>query len=160
MQRVPASSCLFHYMRLIVLTPGHCRMQRAVSLLLQRVLSGAMACLIVMGCSDPAGDVVCAPLPPWAVSVDVRDSVTNAPLIGGSTGSVQLADTTDILYPDILYPYVDSALVGGYREGLVEVRVERPGYASWSVGGVRTRLVGSSCPQWDTQRLTARLQPE
>jgi hypothetical protein len=120
-------------------------------------LSATMACLAIMGCSDP---VLCAPLPAWAVAVDVRDSISNAPLIGGSSGSVQLADTIDIMYADRLFPSPDSVLVGGYREGIVEVRVERPGYASWSVGGVRTRLVGDVCPSWETQTLTARLQPQ
>jgi hypothetical protein len=127
--------------------------------LLHRTLGGTVVCLAILGCtSDPTG--VCAPLPPWAVAVHVRDSITNAPLIGGSSGSVQLADTTDDLYADSLYPYTDAALVGGYRVGLVVVRVERPGYASWSVAGVRTRLTGGDCPQWETQTLTARLQPE
>ena len=124
------------------------------------VLSGTLAALSIMSCGDSTGQVICAPLPDQAVAVDVRDSVSNASLIGGSSGSVQLADTSDILRPDILYPYTDSALVGGYRVGLVEVQIERPGYVSWSVAGVRTRLSGGDCPQWETQRLTARLQPE
>jgi hypothetical protein len=96
----------------------------------------------MLGCHTDPTDVVCAPLPPWAVAVDVRDSATNAPCA------------------DILYPYADSALVGGYRVGLVVVRVERPGYTNWSVAGVRTRLTGGDCRQWETQTLTARLQPE
>jgi hypothetical protein len=128
--------------------------------LLQQVLSGTIVLSAMLGCQSDPTYVLCAPLPPWAVAVDVRDSVTNAPLIGGSSGSVQLADTTDNLQPDILYPYTDSALVGGYRVGLVVVRVERPGYASWSVAGLRTRLSAGECPQWETQTLTARLQPE
>jgi hypothetical protein len=128
--------------------------------LLRHVLSGTIVFSAMLGCHSDPTDVVCAPLPPWAVAVHVRDSITNAPLIGGSSGSVQLADTTDNLYADILYPYTDSALVGGYRVGLVVVRVERPGYTSWSAAGVRTRLTEGECPQWETQTLTARLQPE
>jgi hypothetical protein len=128
-------------------------------ILLIRGLSGLVS-LAILSCQNDPGDVVCAPLPPWAVAVDARDSVTNAPLIGGSSGSVQLADTTDVLSATILYPYTDSALVGGYHEGIVEVRVERSGYATWVATGVRTRLVGDQCPQWETQNLMARLQPE
>src|SRR4051812_2507669 len=98
-----------------------------------------LGCVGLLGCQgEPTSYILCAPLPPWAVAVDVRDSVTNALLIGGSSGVVRRADTTDILYPDRLYSSPDSVLVGGYRVGLVEVRVERPGYAAWSMGGVQT----------------------
>ena len=110
------------------------------------------------GCGDD--EVLCAPLPPWAVAVDVRDSVTDASLVDGARGAVHLDAHIDSLRPQPIYLFPDTVLVGGESEGIVEVRVERAGYAPWIAAGVRTRLVGSPCPSWDTQALTARLQPE
>lgn len=112
----------------------------------------------LIGCGSE--DVLCAPLPPWAVAVDVRDSVTNAPLASGARGAVQLGSRVDSLRPDRIYVSPDTVLVGGEAEGIVEVRVEHAGYTPWLASGVRTRLEGSPCASWDTQRLTARLQPE
>jgi hypothetical protein len=111
----------------------------------------------LVGCGG--SEIVCAPLPPWAVAVDVRDSVTDAPLVDGARGAVHL-DGHDSLRPQPIYLFPDTVLVGGEAEGIVEVRVERPGYAPWIAAGVRTRLVGSPCAGWDTQALTARLQAE
>ena len=112
----------------------------------------------LVGCGDD--EVLCAPLPPWAVAVDVRDSVTDASLVDGARGAVHLDAHIDSLRPQPIYLFPDPVLVGGESEGLVEVRVERAAYAPWIAAGVRTRLVGSPCPSWDTQALTARLQPE
>ena len=106
------------------------------------------------------GEILCAPLPPWAVAVDVRDSVTDAPLVDGARGAVPLDDHIDSLQPQPIYLFPDTVLVGGESEGIVEVHVERAGYAPWIAAGVHTRLVGSPCASWDTQALTARLQPE
>jgi hypothetical protein len=112
----------------------------------------------LVGCGG--SEIVCAPLPPWAVAVDVRDSVTDAPLVDGARGAVHLDGHIDSLRPQPIYLFPDTVLVGGESEGIVEVRVERPGYAPWIAAGVRTRLVGSPCAGWDTQALTARLQAE
>jgi hypothetical protein len=110
------------------------------------------------GCGSD--EVLCAPLPPWAVAVDVRDSVTDASLIDGARGAVHLEAHIDSLRPEPIYLFPDTVLVGGESEGIVEVRVERARYAPWIATGVHTRLVGSPCAAWDTQALTARLQPE
>ena len=113
----------------------------------------------LVGCGSD--DILCAPLPPWAVAVDVRDSVTDAHLVDGTRGAVHLDARTDSLRPEPIYLFFpDTVLVGGEVEGIVEVRLERAGYAPWTAAGVRTRLVGSPCSSWDTQALTARLQPE
>ena len=122
------------------------------------VLSGTLASLAVLSCSEP--DVNCAPLPPWAVAVDVRDSVSDVDLNEGAAGAVQLGNFTDSLHAEQFYLFPHAVLLGGYQEGIVEVRVERPGYANWVATGVRTRLTAGECPQWETQHLTARLQPE
>jgi hypothetical protein len=112
----------------------------------------------LVGCGS--SDILCAPLPPWAVAVDVRDSVTGASLIDGARGAVHLEVQIDSLRPEPIYLFPDTVLVGGESEGIVEVRVERAGYAPWIAAGVHTRLVGSPCAAWDTQALTARLQAE
>ena len=112
----------------------------------------------LVGCGS--SEVLCPPLPPWAVAVDVRDSVTDASLVDGARGAVHLDTRIDSLRPQPIYLFPDTVLVGGESEGIVEVRVERAGYAPWIAAGVRTRLVGSPCSSWDTQALTARLQPE
>lgn len=115
--------------------------------------------MVLAGCGSD--DVLCAPLPPWAVAVDVRDSVTDAHLVDGTRGAVHLDAHVDSLRPEPIHlSFPDTVLVGGETEGIVEVRLERAGYAPWIAAGVRTRLVGSPCGTWDTQELTARLQPE
>ncbi len=123
-----------------------------------RILVVVCGSVGVVGCGS--SEVLCPPLPPWAVAVDVRDSVTDASLVEGARGAVQLDARVDSLRPQPIYLFPDTALVGGESEGIVEVRVERAGYAPWIAGGVRTRLVGSPCSSWDTQALTARLQLE
>jgi hypothetical protein len=114
---------------------------------------------MLLGCGSDS-QVVCAPLPPWAVAVDVRDSVTDANLASKAKGAVFLAGAVeDSLRPDrLLHLSSDTLLVGGMTEGLVEVRIEHTGYRAWSVTGVRTRLSGGECADWETQRLVARLQ--
>jgi hypothetical protein len=119
----------------------------------------AMVFLPVLGaCGGDA--VLCAPLPPWAVAVDVRDSVTDLSLVSEATGAVLLAGTVeDSLRPDrLLHLSSASLLVGGNTVGLVEVRVEHPDYQPWSATNVETRLSRGECSAWETQTLTARLQ--
>jgi hypothetical protein len=110
------------------------------------------------GCSD--SQVICAPLPPWAVAVDVRDSVTDATLASQARGAVFLAGALeDSLRPDrLVHLSSDTLLVGGMTEGLVEVRVEHDGYLGWTATGVQTSLSEGDCPSWETQELVARLQ--
>jgi hypothetical protein len=112
----------------------------------------------LVGCSD--SQVICAPLPPWAVAVDVRDSVTDALLASQARGAVFLAGALDdSLRPErLLHLSSDTLLVGGITEGLVDVHVEHPGYLGWSATNVQTRLGGGDCPDWETQELVARLQ--
>jgi hypothetical protein len=111
-----------------------------------------------IGCSD--SQVICAPLPPWAVAVDVRDSVTDAPLVSEARGAVFVAGTLDdsLRRERLLHLSADTLLIGGMTEGLVEVRIERAGYLAWTDPDVRTRLTGGDCPDWETQELVARLQ--
>jgi hypothetical protein len=127
-------------------------MPRALALALLLCLAPLLAC--------GENDILCAPLPPWAVAVDVRDSVTGTLLVSDASGAVFLAGVLDdSLRPDLLFHLSsDTLLVGGASEGGVEVRVVHPGYQPWVARGVQTRLVGSECLGWETQELVARLQ--
>jgi hypothetical protein len=112
----------------------------------------------LVGCSG--GKILCAPLPPWAIAVEVRDSVTGARLTSGAKGAVFLAQTLDDSLRAEWLPHLssDTLLVGGMTEGLVEVRIEHAGYLGWSATDVQTRLGEGDCPNWETQELVARLQ--
>lgn len=114
--------------------------------------------MMLLGCGDD-GQILCAPLPPWAVAVEVRDSVTEAPLISGASGAVFLAGALDdSLRPErLLHLSPDTLLVGGMTEGRVEVRIARAGYLPWAATA-ETRLSQGECPDWETQELVARLQ--
>jgi hypothetical protein len=114
--------------------------------------------ITLLGCSDD--QVVCAPLPPWAVAVDVRDSLTDTRLVSGASGAVFLAGVLDdSLRRELLFHLSsDTLLVGGLTEGRVEVRVAHPGYLPWVAPEVQTHLSEGPCPHWETQRLVAKLQ--
>lgn len=120
---------------------------------------GTPLCLIaLLGCSK--GQVLCAPLPPWAVAVDVRDSATDALLVSGASGAVFLAGVLDdsLRRERLFHLSSDTLLVGGVTEGRVEVRVAHPGYLPWAAEDVQTHLTEGECPDWETQELVARLQ--
>jgi hypothetical protein len=117
-------------------------------------------CLItLLSCSDET--IICAPLPPWAVAVDVRDSLTGALVVSEASGAVFLAGVlNDSLRRERLFHLSpDTLLVGGVTEGRVEVRVEHPGYLPWVAEEVQTHLSEGDCPDWETQQLVARMQP-
>jgi hypothetical protein len=113
--------------------------------------------LLVAACGDD--DVLCSPLRPEAVAVDVREAGTNLALARGSRGAAQIGKQTDSLVLDRISELPDSVLVGGSSQGVYEVRVEHEGYAPWSQGNVHARLSGSPCPAFETQVLTAELEP-
>jgi hypothetical protein len=116
-------------------------------------------CLItLLGCSED--QVICAPLPPWAVAVDVRDSATGDLLVSGASGAVFLAGVLDdsLRRQRLFHLATDTLLVGGVTEGRVEVRVVHAGYLPWIAEGVQTRLTEGECASWETQELVARLQ--
>ena len=113
----------------------------------------------LLGCGE--GDILCAPSPNRAVAVDVRDSVTNSLLSSTARGAVFVgAVLDDSLRPDRVPSLSsDTLLIGGMTEGLVEVRVQHPGYLPWVASDVQTRLDGGGvCAHWETEELVARLQ--
>ena len=118
-----------------------------------------LLCLVtLLGCSED--QVICAPLPPWAVAVDVRDSTTGSLVVSEASGAIFMAGVlNDSLRRDRLFHLSpDTLLVGGVTEGQVEVRVVHPDYLPWVAEGVQTLLTEGDCPQWETQQLVARLQ--
>jgi hypothetical protein len=124
-----------------------------------RYSPSALACtlLLVAGCADD--DVACSPQRPDAVAVDVREAGTNLTLARGSRGAAQIGEEIDSLVLDLFGEFPDSVLLGGSSAGVYEVRVEHEGYTPWSQGNVRVRVSGSPCPGFETQLLTAELQP-
>jgi hypothetical protein len=143
---------------LLVLATYLAHQLRQTRIRMDRALCISLWLTTLVGCSD--SQVVCAPLPPWAVAVDVRDSVTDAPLVSDARGALFLAGALDdsLRRDHILHLSSETLLVGGITEGLVEVRVEHAGYLPWSAADVQTRLSGGDCPHWETQQLVARLQ--
>ena len=121
-------------------------------------LSTPLCLITFLGCSDD--QVLCAPLPSWAVAVDVRDSVTGALLVSGASGAVFLAGVLDdsLRRERLFHLSSDTLLAGGVTEGRVEVRVVHPGYLPWVAADVQTHLSEGECPHWETQELVARLQ--
>ncbi|HEY9014212.1 MAG TPA: hypothetical protein VIM84_04005 [Gemmatimonadales bacterium] len=120
-------------------------------------LMGTLFCLILVACGED--QVLCPPIASQAVAVDVRDSLTDGPVVSAARGAVFLAGILDdSLRRDRVFSlFPDSVLVGGKSEGQVEVRVEHPDYLPWTTS-VQTHLSGGECPTWETQPLTARLQ--
>jgi hypothetical protein len=121
----------------------------------------SLSLMPLLACGE--NEVLCAPLPNWAVAVEVRDSVTGLLLSSQARGAVFLAGVLDdSLRPDLLFHLSpDTLLIGGITEGRVEVRVQHAGYLPWVARDVQTRLDHSGdCADWVTQELVARLQAE
>ncbi len=109
----------------------------------------ATACIQVVGNDD---EVYCTAELRYGVVVEVRDAVTDAPLLG-ARGAVH-----EGTYVDSLRPLGASNLghAAGERSGTYSVNVERSGYAPWGVGNV---VVSRDRCHVQTVRLVARLQP-
>jgi hypothetical protein len=119
-----------------------------------------LVCMVVLAAACADDEVLCSPLRPEAVAVDVREAGTNLPLAHGARGAAQIGEHIDSLVLDRISELPDSVLVGGSSEGVYEVRVEHEGYAPWSQGDVHARLSeGSPCREFETEVLTAELQP-
>ena len=86
------------------------------------------------------------------IFLEVRDSVTAAPLAAGARGIVQ-----DGAFIDSLRPYNEARLqAAGERPGTYLVAVTHPGYADWRVADVRVER--DAC-HVNTATVQARLQP-
>ena len=126
---------------------------------MRRYSPSGLVCTLLLAAACADDEVLCSPLRPEAVAVDVREASTNLALARGTRGAAQIGKQVDSLVLDRISELPDSVLVGGSSEGVYEVRVEHEGYAPWSRGNVQARLSGSPCPGFETQVLTAELQP-
>lgn len=116
----------------------------------------ALALVFVSGC----GDKICTLLPTPVVEVDIRDSITNAPVAYGSSlivAGVSAYDSTFVgapFYAPGNYSTVRNSRVG--TPGIYTIRVRHPGYQLWQ--RVDVRVDGDRCAAF-TEKLLARLQP-
>ena len=105
-----------------------------------------------------AGNGATSPLPyctamrPIAISISVRDSVTQEAAADSATGSLfSVHGTETLLRVDTL------TLFGGSQLGSYDVAVQRPGYRTWSRANVQVTKIGF-CGNPETVLLTAKLQ--
>lgn len=123
-----------------------------------------LAAVILAGCGLLNGDgaddarVVCPDLAEPAIVVEVRNAGTDAPEAEGAEGTIAEGGYVDSL---ALYGYTGSLepldLAAGFeRPGTYDVRLEKPGFATWRRKGVEVEA-GPCGPK--TERLVARLVP-
>jgi hypothetical protein len=126
---------------------------------MRRYSPSGLICTLLLAAACGDDDVLCSPLRPEAIAVDVREAGTNLALAPGARGAAQIGEQIDSLMLDRISELPDSVLVGGSSQGVYVVRVEHEGYAPWIQDNVQARLSGSPCPGFETQVLTAELQP-
>lgn len=108
---------------------------------------------VAVGCRDSASSepIVCTADFRMAIVVAVRDSITGEPRATGAAGVVRDGAYTDSLRG------ANLTLSGApERAGTYTVTIERPGYHTWSVGGIQ--VTRNAC-HVNTAQLTARLVP-
>jgi hypothetical protein len=118
-----------------------------------------LAAVIAAGCGGGLGalDPACGTSYGAAVSVVARDARTEAWLPAvGSRGVAIAGARSDSLRPVRFETPEVRTLLGGDREGVYAVRLERPGYATWEQGGV---AVSRNVCGVVTVGLVADLQP-
>ena len=102
---------------------------------------------------------MCPPDAVPAVAVEVRDSVSGAPIASGTRGVVQDGQYVDSLKP---FGYLDdgttlvSLSAADERPGTYAVTVERQRYKQWRLAGV---VVAAGSCHVETVNLVALLQP-
>ena len=108
-----------------------------------------------------SGGCVSGTLVQHAIEVDIRDSMTGAPLAEQAHGWVKDGDYTEVLHPAgwVGGPPPSGVMVsrraGEERPGTYEVTVVHQGYAPWSTKEVK---VVRNCRHVGTVRLEARLR--
>lgn len=92
----------------------------------------ALAALIVPGCGFADQGLVCTAQFVYAVTVEVRDSLT-----GGPPGSTPVGTLSDGQYRETMESHGDQFLYGGgERPGTYAVEVEAEGYRPWRIEDV------------------------
>ncbi len=121
-----------------------------------------VALVILTGCENPFVEdvIVCPTYVSPAIVVEIRDARTGAPLANGATGAVH-----DGAYVDSLVPHGSTgpgietlvSMSAAYgRAGTYDVEVNRAGYRSWTVAGVR--VTRETCGV-RTRQVSASLEP-
>ena len=118
--------------------------------------------VITGGCGTLTGDKVCLALPRPAIQVDIRDSISNAPVAHRASLIVQNGAVYDSVYRDatalgadtLQFSVITSSSSG--QAGTYEIRVRRVNYRLWQRSGVR--VGGDRCGA-DVVNVSVRLQP-
>jgi hypothetical protein len=105
------------------------------------------------GAADQGPIAECTAPVSLSVVVTVRDSVSGAAAADGTVGVLSGASVSDtLLRADSL------TLVGGDQLGTFSVKIDRPGYLTWTMSGVRVTQRGP-CGNVIPAQLDAKLQP-
>jgi hypothetical protein len=104
------------------------------------------------GVTNPGPIEYCTAVAPIALWITVRDAVTGRALADSASGTFQVDTTTG---PLVRADSLD--LIGGNRAGTYSVTVQRPGYQTWTMLGVRATQT-SACGGVEPVKLTAALQ--
>lgn len=94
----------------------------------------------------------CTAVAPVALRITVQDSVTGRTLADSASGTFRVDATTG---PLVRADSLD--LIGGNRVGTYSVTVQRPGYHTWTMLGVRATQT-NACGGVEPVKLTAELQ--
>jgi hypothetical protein len=138
-------------------------MHRTVSRPVSRPASARLAALVCLAallciassCSSDGTPPVgfCTAPASLSVIVTVRDSISGQAAADGSLGTLVGASVDDTLHQ------TDSlTLLGGDQAGTFTVRIDRPGYLTWTASDVHVTEVGP-CGNVIPVELSAKLQP-
>jgi hypothetical protein len=89
---------------------------------------------ILSACGNSTGGYACPAVVKPAIVVEIKDARTSVPLAQDAQGVVR-----DGAYVDSLRPYQEtlSLQAAAERPGTYSVEVQRAGYQTWTIGGVR-----------------------
>ena len=123
-----------------------------------RVFSFLAACVFLLLAGCDFGNPICPAVAEPAVVVEVRNAVTDDPEAENADGVLIDGEYTDSLrVNEETDEGILIALAGGFeRAGTYTVRVEKPGFQTWTREGVDVDD-GECGPK--TEQLTARIEP-
>jgi hypothetical protein len=89
---------------------------------------------ILTACGNAAGGYTCPAIVTPAIVVEIKDARTGVPIAQGAEGIVR-----DGVYADSLRPYQEmlSLQAAPERPGTYTAEVQRTGYQTWTISGVR-----------------------
>jgi hypothetical protein len=121
--------------------------------------SGSLLALVLVlaGCSRDDVEMCTMELRP-SIDVEVRDSVTGAPIAAQASAVARWKAFVDTLHPARVEGGATISLAGiPDRPGRYTLTIEAPGYQTWEKTGVVVRK--GKC-HVETVKLVARLQPK